>query len=166
MLPNWFFVLQRTPSLPSPNWNLPTCCRNKLITWTYWLSLGGAKCVLAGNLDFSFLFSPFFVLFCVYVKIFIHCWRLVKYQKNSVSNSFLKANFLVFEKTYDWKTFLLKMLDVLLLSDWYCTFTGTGFISSQIPLCSWTHTQSFPAAPSWNGLSKMPCTTLYNHCPF
>lgn len=41
----------------------------------------------------------------------------MKYQENSVSNSFLKADFLVFEKRYDWKTFLLKMLDVLLFSD-------------------------------------------------
>lgn len=41
----------------------------------------------------------------------------MKYQENSVSNSFLKAGFLVFEKRYDWKIFLLEMLDVLLLSD-------------------------------------------------
>lgn len=130
-----FFILQIIEPLPSKEENLISCWEinwlTKLLSW----EPGLCKYIFLWNFDFLIFFSPLLILFLL-VCIFIYFQRLLNYQENSISNRFPKAISLISEKWKDQKTFSLKILNVLLLNNWYCTFAGTKFIPHQTHVCT------------------------------
>ena len=86
------FILQITQSLPSKKQSLQAALEinwlPKLIRWALLVQTHSYL-----DLIFFFLSPLFYSYFLLYIKIFIPFWRIVKYQKNSVSNRFPTSNF-------------------------------------------------------------------------